>query len=490
MTHKNGGKDHLAFLSEGEQILEKDMACSLHAILVASWVELRSVTLVALSHTEGDRVAAARGTGDRVLYHLLHGDGDEEDLDRAECRNAVIQAQKVCFSAQQRSASKPINNAKSSSTDALGETIDTAISEHINKSKLLGVYEHPRSLKWAAWISKGDIREHLGYFDSKFEAACKYDERAESLNMPVNFAPGTDAHSLRMEARRPEVEVMSSTFNLSSDSVHSNENSTGSAASADLELFDKEFGGIDDVTMEEARQALREIEEDEEDENDGECTWEEYRHYGEEKETFDSDTDDPDDDVIDTWGLQLEDDEDSEDDHDEEDEDEEEEEETEEEDDGDYHEDDYDNEEKIEKGNDGRCIRGALCPSPKPGETHIESTDQGLPSSEIDKVISSAIHSLAMKVKASLVAIKKPCDAEWKTFVCPDFKCTKKYTQRRSCGRHIKLLCIPYQEFEKRYLGWGSSNAIAPAVHSTVLGMLAAKRSNSTNPDRKPFFLS
>ena len=93
-----------------------------------------------------------------------------------------------------------------------------------------------------------------------------------------------------------------------------------------------------------------------------------------------------------------------------------------------------------------------------------------------------------MKVKASLVAIKKTCDAEWKTFVCPDPKCTKKYTQRRSCGRHIKLLCIPYQEFEKRYLGWGSSNAIAPAVHSTVLGMLAAKRSNSTNPDRKPFF--
>ena len=195
--------------------------------------------------------------------------------------------------------------------------------------------------------------------------------------MPVNFAPGTDAYSLRMEVRRPEVEAMSSTFNLSSDSVHSDDSSTGTAASADLELFDKEFGGIDDVTMEEARQALREIEEDEEDENDGECTWEEYRHYGEEKETFDSDTDDPDDDVIDTWGLQLEDDEDSEDDHDEEDEDEEEEEETEEEDDGDYHEDDYDNDEKIEKGNDGRCIRGALCSSPKPGETHIESTDQG-----------------------------------------------------------------------------------------------------------------
>ena len=31
--------------------------------------------------------------GDGVLYHVLHGDGDEEDLDKVECRTAIREAE-------------------------------------------------------------------------------------------------------------------------------------------------------------------------------------------------------------------------------------------------------------------------------------------------------------------------------------------------------------------------------------------------------------
>lgn len=109
--------------------------------------------------------------------------------------NTEVQAPKASLSSSKSTPSTSFSNKSRSRP----KKDNNSGKKQRRTSQYVGVHWHRGASKWVAQISIGCRRTHLGYFDTQFDAACKYDERAELLSRPVNFKPGTDEFRRRMQ---------------------------------------------------------------------------------------------------------------------------------------------------------------------------------------------------------------------------------------------------------------------------------------------------